>query len=129
MFVDLATVQQPNGIKLSCMVHTLNTSSFIYSNSKSGCKKETVIPIYGKGNQKDPRLMHQDEQEFEERPSGQRTDPPQPPQNSGFFPNWNRGGGGGQNNGVQFQFGLFPFFFPFGGGLQFVSLLYVITSI
>ncbi|TNV76281.1 hypothetical protein FGO68_gene4063 [Halteria grandinella] len=79
---------------------------------KSGISKETVIPIYTKGNAEDPRKKH----EIPKRPAGQRQGPV-PNQNfqgaggSGIFGGL---GGGRPNGGFMMGVGLFPALFSMG---------------
>jgi hypothetical protein len=74
---------------------------------KSGISKETLIPIYTKGNTEDPRKKMEDK--IPKRPAGQRQGP---------VPNQNFGGeqglfGGGRGGGTGFMMGigLFPALF------------------
>jgi len=85
---------------------------------KSAVSKTTVIPIYGRGKEKqDPRNKPIEEQN-EPRPQGRRTETPRSPyprNNDPFqYSNWgynvNPGGPAYQTSGFQFSagFGLFP---------------------
>ena len=74
---------------------------------KASISKEKVIPLYGRGNESDPR------DKVPPRPRPTRTEPPQSGFPGGFH--WGTGAGGGENNfgGVQFSLGIgvFPISF------------------
>lgn len=70
---------------------------------KSGISKETLIPLYSKGSNEDPRAK-----DIPKRPEGERMEAPR---------NENVGGGGQGGFNFQMGFGMFPgFFMNFNNG-------------
>lgn len=90
-----------------CLYRWLNTGHTTCPVCKAGVNKENVIPIYTRGNDKDPRT-----QDVPERPASQRPVPDRPVQQGGI-----PGIAQGQFGGMHFAAGVG--FFPSLLGLQF----------